>query len=322
MAHQTLLFTLTILNLINFFKNKIMLKNKKSFLILLLITLFGVSSCKKTEYSIGEIKTPTNLTLTTVIQGLDAPNPFGNGTGRVAITATAANAITYKIDFGDGTAPLMVPSGTINYKYGNPGTTEFTITVNAIGTAGVMSTISKKIKVFVNFQIPAAILQSLTNGSSKVWQTDHDAPGHFGVGPNDQFSPIWYSASPNSREACAYDDDITFSKDANDNVKMLIDNKGASFSIGAATSFYGFSGGDGCYAILTGGIRSLIFMNATSNSTPSQSTRIQFTVPGNGIINFGTGGTTYEILSITDTQINLRNIGADGNSWYQKLIKK
>ena len=44
--------------------------------------------------------------------------------------------------------------------------------------------------------------------------------------------------------------------------------------------------------------------------------------PGNGIINFGTGGTTYEILSITDTQVHLRNIGADGNSWYQKLIKK
>lgn len=299
-----------------------MLTNNKSFLILFLIALVGISSCKKAEYNFGDIITPSGLALTTVIQGLDAGNPFGNGTGKVNIAVTAAHAISYKIDFGDGTAPLMVPSGVIDYRYGNPGTTEFTITVNAIGTAGVMSTISKKIKVFVNFVIPATILQNLTNNSSKVWITDHDAPGHFGVGPNDQFSPIWYSASPNSREACAYDDDITFSKDANDNVKLSIDNKGASFSIGAATAFYGFSGGDGCYAISTGGIRSLIFMNATSNSTPAQSTRIQFTVPGNGIINFGTGGTTYEILSITDTQVHLRNIGADGNSWYQKLIKK
>jgi hypothetical protein len=299
-----------------------MLTNNKSFLIILLITIVGFSSCKKAEYSIGDIIAPTNLTLTTVIQGLDATNPYGNGTGKVDITVTAVNAITYKIDFGDGTAAQMVPSGVIKYRYGSPGTTEFTITVNAIGTAGVMSTISKKIKVFVNFQIPTDILQKLTNGSSKVWITDHDAPGHFGVGPSSEFSPIWYSASPNSREACAYDDDITFSKDANDNVKLSIDNKGASFSIGAATAFYGFSGGDGCCAISTGGIRSLIFMDATSNSTPAQSTRIQFTVPGNGIINFGTGGTTYEILSITDTQIHLRNIGVDGNSWYQKLIKK
>lgn len=298
-----------------------MITIKKSFIAFFLLGMI-FSSCKKAEYSIGDIITPTNLALATVVVGTDVANPFGNGTGKVDITVTADNALSYKIDFGDGTAPQMVPTGIIQYRYGNPGTAEYNITVNAIGTAGVMSTLTKKVKVFVNFQIPATILANLTNGSSKVWQTDHDAPGHFGVGPNTEFAPIWYSASPNSREACAYDDDITFSKDANDNVKMSIDNKGASFSIGAATAFYGFAGGDGCYAINTGGLRSLIFMDATSNSTPAQSTRIQFTVPGNGIINFGTGGTTYEILSITDTQMHLRNIGVDGNSWYQKLIKK
>ncbi len=298
-----------------------MITIKKSFIAFFLLA-FVFSSCKKAEYSIGSIITPTNLAMTTVVVGTDAANPFGNGTGKVDIVVTADNALGYKIDFGDGTAPQMVPTGIIQYRFGSPGTAEYNITVNAIGTGGVMSTLTKKVKVFVNFQIPANILANLTNGSSKVWQTDHDAPGHFGVGPSSEFSPIWYSATPNSREACAYDDDITFSKDANDNVKMSIDNKGTSFSIGAATAFYGFAGGDGCYAINTGGIRSLIFMDATSNSTPAQSTRIQFTVPGNGIINFGTGGTTYEILSITDTQIHLRNIGIDGNSWYQKLIKK
>ncbi len=294
---------------------------KKTFTALFLLAIV-LGSCKKAEYTFGDIITPTGLTINTVVVGTDVANPFGNGTGKVDIKVTAANAITYKIDFGDGTAPQMVPSGIITYKYGAPGTAEYYITATAIGTAGVMSTLTKKVKVFVNFQIPTTILQNLTDGSSKVWQTDHDAPGHFGVGPNNEFSPIWYAATPNSREACAYDDDITFSKDANDNVKMSIDNKGASFSIGAATAFYGFSGGDGCYAINTGGVRSLIFMDATSSSTPAQSTRIQFTVPGNGIINFGTGGTTYEILSITNTQIHLRSIGIDGNSWYQKLIKK
>ncbi|MEO6253585.1 MAG: PKD domain-containing protein [Ferruginibacter sp.] len=298
-----------------------MITIKRSFIALFLLTVV-FSSCKKAEYTLGNIITPTGLVLTTVVVGTDAANPFGNGTGKVDITITAANALTYKIDFGDGTAPQMVPTGKITYKYGAPGTAEYNITVNAIGTAGVMSTVTKKVKVFVNFQIPANILQNLTNGSSKVWQTDHDAPGHFGVGPNNEFSPIWYAATPNSREACAYDDDITFSKDANDNVKLSIDNKGASFSIGASTAFYGFTGGDGCYPINTGGLKSLIFMDATSGSTPAQSTRIQFTVPGNGIINFGTGGITYEILSITDTQMSLRNIGSDGNSWYQKLIKK
>ncbi len=289
---------------------------------MLLITVIGFSACKKETYNFGNIKTPTNLVLTAVAQGVNAANPFGNGTGKVDIVVKADDALTYKVDFGDGTAPQIVTTGVITYRYGNPGTEEYTISVNAIGTAGSMSTISKKVKVFVNFQIPTAILQNLTNGTSKVWQTDKNSGGHFGVGADWSFTPNYYAAPPNTREACAYDDDITFSKDALDNVFMSIDNKGASFSIGAATAFYGFAGGDGCYAINTGGNKKLIFMDATSASTPAQSTRIQFIVPGNGIINFGTGGTVYEILSITDTQIHLRNIGADGNSWYQKLIKK
>lgn len=293
----------------------------KSFLPLFLFAAVVFYGCEKKEYSLGDIKTPTGLTLTAVVAGVDALNPNGNGTGNVIITTTANDAISYKIDFGDGTSRI-VPSGTLTYKYSNPGTSNYTITVNAIGTAGVTSTISKVIRVFVAFEIPANIISALTNGSSRVWVTDREAPGHFGVGPADQFSPIWYAAGPNSREACAYDDEITFTKDVLNRISMTIDSKGSMFSIGAASAFYGFGGGDNCFAINTGGTRLLAFMDATSGSNPSNSTRVQFTVPGNGIINFGTGGTTYEILSVSATQVHLRNIGIDGNSWYQKLKVK
>ena len=288
--------------------------------LLLLVFVVTVVGCKKAEYTFGDLKTPTNLILTTTVAGVDATNPNGNGSGSVTITTSATNAISYSIDFGDGKTQL-VPSGTINYKYTTPGTAEYTITVNALGTGGVASTISKKVKVFVAFEIPAAIVQALTGGSSKVWVTDKDAGGHFGVGPNDAFAPIWYAADPNSREACAYDDEITFSKDANNNITMSINNKGTSFSIGASSVFYGFGGGDGCYAVIAAP-KKLNFMNATSASTTANSTRIEFNVPGNGIINFGTGGTSYEILSATATSLHLRNIGIDGNAWYQKLKVK
>lgn len=287
--------------------------------------LFGLAilfaGCKKEEYKFGELVTPSDLTLSTSVVGKDNSNPNGDGSGKVTITATAKNAITYKIDFGDGITQV-VPSGTITYKYNNPGTSDYTIKVNAIGTGGVQSTLSKTVKVFVAFTIPANIISAMTGGTSKVWVTDKDALGHFGVGPAAEFSPIWYAATPNTREACAYDDEIKFEKDAANNILMTIDNKGQSFSIGAASSFYGFGGGDACFNIVAGGTKKLIFQDATSTSTPANSTRIQFTVPGNGIINFGTGGTTYEILSISETQMHLRNIGSDGNSWYQKLRVK
>jgi hypothetical protein len=293
----------------------------KKLTLLSLAALLILSGCKKQEYAFGDIKTPKDLTLTAVIAGVDVSNPNGNGTGNVTITTTSSGAITYNIDYGDGTSKV-VPSGTIVKKYTTPGTNSYTITVNAIGTGGATSTISKRITVFVAFEIPAAVLNPLTGTGSKIWVTDNNAPGHFGVGPNTEFSPIWYAAGPNSREPCAYDDEITFSRDVLNRVSMTIDNKGTSFSIGAATGVYGFSGGDGCYAVNTGGTRPLAFMDATSGSTPAVSTQIQFTVPGNGIINFGTGGTTYEILSISNTSLHLRNIGADGNSWYQKLKPK
>jgi len=297
-----------------------MINKIKLFATVIMLGLIAFIGCKKTDYSFGDIKTPTGLTLTTLVVGTDAANSNGDGTGQVTFKASATGSLTYKIDFGDG-INQMVPSGTITYKYHTPGTNDYTVTVTAVGTGGSESVISKKITVLTNFTIPADIVTDLTNGSSQVWQTDHDAPGHVGVGPTTTFTSDWYSATPNSRDACLYDDEITFSKDSKGNISMSVDNKGQTFIIAAATSYYSQSGGDNCYTIATTS-KQLSFMDATSASTSANSTRIQFVVPGNGIVNFATGGNTYEIISITPTTITLRNIGADGNAWYQKLKVK
>lgn len=295
----------------------IMFKSIKYFAIVIILLSVVLGGCKKEEHSFGEIIVPTNLTMTTAIAGAGTGSPNGNGTGTVDFVASAENVLMYKFIFGDGDS-LVTPNGTITHRYRNPGTNNYNVTVTAIGTGGALTTTSKLITVFVAFEIPAEMMTAITNNSSRVWITDRNANGHFGVGPNDQFEPIWYAAPPNTREACAYDDEITFAQDG-PRITMNLNNMGTSFSIGAATGFYGFAGADGCYAINPGGLKTLVFMDATSNSTSSQSTRIQFSVPGNGIINFGTGGTTYEILSYTSTSMHIRNIGIDGNAWYQKL---
>jgi hypothetical protein len=290
--------------------------------ILALACAFGLLACQKTEYAFGDLASPADLTLTATVAGVDAANPGGNGSGAVAITTTASKVITYKIDFGDGKV-LMVPSGTINYRYTTPGVNDYTITVSAVGPGGTVSNISRKVKVFVAFEIPADILQNLTGGTSKKWMCDKDADGHFGVGPNDGFAPIWYSAGANSRAADGfYDDEITFAKDANNQITMDVDNKGNTFVLGAAVGFYGLTGAEGQFPIMTKGAKKLSFMNATSASTPANSTRIEFSVPGNGLVCIGMGSTNYEILSLTPTTMNLRTIGKDGLAWYQKLKVK
>ena len=299
------------------------MKNKFKLLSLFsLLVILGFTSCQKEEYSFGSMKTPTALVLTTTVAGVDNANPAGNGTGVVTINVKATDALTYKVDFGDGNTE-MVPSGVITYKYTSPCTSDYNITVNAIGTGGIISNTSKKITVFVAFTIPTAILQNLTGGSSKIWMCDKAADAHFGVGPSDAFAPIWYAAGPNSRASDGfYDDEVTFSKDANNNVSMDLDNKGTTFVLGAAVSYYGLSGPEAQYPIATKGVKRLSFMDATSASTAANSTRIQFMVPGNGLVLIGMGSNKYEILSLTATTMILRTIGADGNSWYEKLKVK
>ena len=287
-------------------------------ILLAFIALTALNACKKTSYTFGSITAPTNLTLTTAVQGVGTANPAGDGTGNVTITATANNALTYKIYFGNGDS-VLTPTGVATYKYTKLDTNTYTVTVNAIGTGGAMSTLSKQIKVLYKYQIPAATLQLLTNGTSKNWIIAKDTAGHFGVGPTSSFTPDWYKAGPNEKPSCAYGSVITFTKVSSNTVSMVDNNQGSTYIIAAATGFYGQAGGDGCYGISTGGVKTLGFSAATSGSNSSNSTGVQFAVPGNGIVGFGTGGSSYEIISLTAKVMVLRNIGSDGNAWYQIL---
>lgn len=295
--------------------------NIKAIAIIIIAAVIGYSSCKKPQYSFGQLSSPSDLKLTLVVDSADAANPGGMGSGKVKITLASNNTITYRVDIGDGRT-MVLGAGTTTIKYNTPGTNEYTVTVNAVGPGGSTSSISKKVSVFVLFAIPPEMLANITGGSSKVWVTDRTNPGHVGVGPADGFTPSYYAAAPNERAECLYDDEITFIKNPNNTVSMSINNKGQSFFIAGATAFYGKSGGDNCYDFDVAGTRNLTFMNATSGSNASNSTGFQFVVPGNGLINFGTGGNTYEILSLSSTQIFLRNIGIDGLAWYQKLKVK
>jgi hypothetical protein len=295
--------------------------NIKALITICLAAIIIVIGCKKQDYTFGKIITPKDLTVATEIEGANAANPAGGGSGNVTFKATATDAIAYKIDFGDGTTKIGSESELV-HKYSTPGTTEYTIVVSAIGTGGVATTTTQKVTVFVAFEIPAQILQNLTNGGSQTWVIDRLTPGHVGVGPADGYTSSYYSAAPNERAECLYDDEITFTKDANNGVTMTVNNKGQSFFIAAATAYYGKAGVDACYDMDLSAPSKLAFMDATSGSTSANSTRIQFTVPGKGLIAFGTGGNTYELMQLTATNITLRCISIDGLAWYQKFKVK
>lgn len=285
-----------------------------------------LSACKKEEYSFGELKNPSGLALTTALQGVANATPNGDGSGNVSITLAASNVINFKIDFGDGQTQIVSP-GTLVHQYANPGTFEYTITVTANGTGGAVSNLSKKITVFRLFNIPTAIMTGLTGGTSKIWIADKTTWGHLGVGPgpnqggNETFWPSWYGAAANERTAAEYDDELTFTKTGANSISLVLDNKGQTFIVGAYATYYGLPG-DALSNFNTTGAKALAFTDATSNTTSANSTRIKFTVPGHGLLSWGVGTSTYEILAITSTTLSVRSIGADGNAWYQKFKVK
>lgn len=110
--------------------------------ILLCLLSIVLLSCSKGNSGNGNGTTqvaPANLVVTAT--------PSVDGSGNVAFTATATNAVTYIYEFGNGVIET-VPSGLITYRYTTVGNITYTVIVTAKSSAGL--TISKSIQVTVN----------------------------------------------------------------------------------------------------------------------------------------------------------------------------
>ena len=108
---------------------------------LLLITVFFLTgSCTKAgggNTNVG--KTPTNLTI--------AANVSMDGSGNVAFTAKADDAVSYAFEFGNGVV-TTVATGITNHQYTLAGNNTYNVTVTASGSTGL--TLKKTVPVTVN----------------------------------------------------------------------------------------------------------------------------------------------------------------------------
>jgi beta-glucanase (GH16 family) len=113
-----------------------LLKNSVKLVLLFII----LASCSKGSSGNGNTQTaPSNLMVTAT--------PSTDGSGNVAFTATATNAVSYVYEYGNGIIET-VPGGLITYKYTTAGNITYTVNVTAKSSAGL--TISKSIQVTVN----------------------------------------------------------------------------------------------------------------------------------------------------------------------------
>ena len=307
---------------------------RKTFKYLLgVILVFSIHySCTNTSYSLGDLTAPSNIVITADVVGATTASPSGDGSGDVKITVTAKDALSIKVDY-DANTPLdlvYLPTGSVTKKYTTLGLNTYTITAVVYGKGGTSSTLTKNVTVRSDFTVPANIVSSLTNGTSKTWVVDKSVAGHFGVGPwsNSSTGPEWWAAGVNEKVGCCncfYTTTFTFTKVAATGTYTLqvTSPDGVFTKTGSLTAIPGIpgSGGEGCYSY-SGGTSPFTFGPSTTGipaSAPSTKTAIN--ISGNAaFIGYGSLQNEYEILVITPTYMYLRAQGTEtGNAWYLKL---
>lgn len=296
-----------------------------------IFALLLMVNCQDDNFSFGSIDAPTNLEVTAEIVGQSADFPDGDGSGKIKLTSTADNAISYKYIFSDGTSE-NAPNGVFEKRFTKPGVNTYVITVIASGRGGITTNTTLEIKILSNFTDDEAV-QLLTGGSSKKWYWSASETGHLGVGPNSSdvtqnYYPVWYQAAAfekagSANSSCLYDNVLTFSLDG-DQLKFNLDNGGRTFFNAAFLSVGGGSGSeDLCLDYATTGLKTVTLSPSESviTTNPEHATQTRGTmlnIADGGFMGYYIGQSSYEILSITANRMVVRAVmgGNPALAWY------
>lgn len=299
-----------------------------------LITLsFTFTSCDKKEYELGELTAPTGLSVSYEIQGVDADNPYGDGTGFVTFTASATNAITYTFDFGDGTDVKVAPNGEITYRFAKNGVNVYNVNIHAVGTGGIQTTKVEPVEVYSSFEDEKA-LEFLTGGTSKSWFWAANLPNHTGLGPvvpdptNDKaihtFAYWWQIGAWDEEKACMYDAEFVFTKVGDGLTFEQV--SGPAFIPGTYAEVIGVEG-DACHGTDVVpdlyGVKNVTFAPSSTKASIDGGYRgTSFTLSDNGTMCWWVGKSTYDIIEITETEMKVR-IEQDGEfAWYHTFVSE
>lgn len=317
-------------------------------LIVLLVAVVLFQGCQDDDVVFGDITAPSNLVLDFQIQGQDADNPNGDGSGLVDFTASADNTLNYRFTFSDNSADQSSYLGTTTKRFSVQGLNTYTVVVIATGAGGAATSISLNVDVISSFEDQEAKdFLSGGVGSSKTWYPKIDQNGHLGVGPtleqdladDGNLNGHWFPQynSTNAFANCGEEDvntncfcsqDMTFSQDANNQLIYTHNNNGNTFFNWAHCDVVGQQCGefeDTCFGFDTSGVSDVTIIPSSTDwtqipdpdFTPPRGTTMNFT--NNAIMGYYTGVSSYEILSVEEDYLHVRFYDAVNPvlAWYQ-----
>ena len=304
------------------------MKKLKNIYIILFSLAFTFLGCQENTYEFGNIVAPSNITVNAEIVGADATNPNGDGSGTVNFVATADNATSYTFYY-DGIGKTS-PAGNATFNFSIIGLNTYTVNVVASGTGGVTSSKVIQVDVLSTYSAPADLITMLTNDSTQEWRVKSEDPGHFGVGPADEVSPIWYAAAPGEKSITGmYDDAYVFNVDGT--IKYITNSTNDDPATDVSGTIFGQAppmdqelGVNGSVANPGNEYENYPlddFDGIWTLTAPNDQETI--TLSGNGFFGFYVGGDhTYKIITRSATEMMLKTIGADGLAWFVVLTNQ
>lgn len=297
------------------------------------IALLGMgitTSCEgNKEYTLGELKGPSDIQIVAVVAGQDENNPNGDGSGDVTFQVSAKDAIAYAIDFDESDGITMIPmqGGMTTKKYTKLGTETYKVNVVAYGAGGTSSNSASEVTVKFVYEADPQIITDLTNNSSKTWAIDPSIPGHYGVGPwdnpndGDITAPSWWSAPIDAKvdEApCMYSQNFTFGYDeASNSYTLDVSTPDGVFTkTGAQSAIPNIpeGGNEGCYDY-AGASSTFSFIPSSTILDESVSTKVAIVPDGTEtFVASGSMVREYEILEISADKLHIRAHG-QGEPW-------
>lgn len=308
------------------------MKSYKLFLVTILSFAILLVGCTEEKYTLGDLKSPTDIAINAEIVGQSTENPNGDGSGMVNFTFSGNNVISYKVDFGDGPAPSIVPK-TTSKRFSKVGIQTYRVTLTAIGTGGITSTVSKDVTVYYAYEVTPDIVTKLTGDSpeGKKWVVDKDAYGHMGNGPGpgrtdgneETFEPTWWQTEPNSKTSSGmYNDVYVFT-----NTKQFTHITGGDL-YGLKDMFARDFDPATPVSQVWEREWKLTYQDYTESfdydgepATDDQPERVYIVFERLGFLGFFGGPHKYMILELTDTHMFVRctTPGTNESAWYIKL---
>ena len=210
------------------------MKNIK-YIILSLLALALTTSCQDDDIEFGDITAPTNLVVNVELQGQDADNPNGDGSGVATLTASGDNAISYQYIYNG--SRFSAPAGERMFSFSTLGLNTYDVTAIAYGTGGASTSVTIQVEILSLYEPPADLITMLTGDDSKSWRIKSEANAHFGLGAVGGDFNGFFGAPPEDKAGVGmYDDRYIFNIDGtfthitdNTNDDPVVDPTGTVF---------------------------------------------------------------------------------------------